>query len=574
MRDRSLRSTAPALRGGASRFAAARPWLFAAGLYAALELLLTWPLVPCLFTHLPLGDLEHATVPWFNLWTLEWNAQRFAHGLAGYWDAPIFHPARNAFAFSEPQALTAVPFALLRPLLGPAGAYNATLLLGLWLNALAGRRLLRLSGVSQHAATCGGALVLGLPFVFKELGVLQLTVLAPLLLVLAELVLLLRAPRPAAILRAALAYAAVLWTCTYYALLLVLLLVPAGVLLLARRASRRRLLHARGGRSLALAALLLVLAAAPLLLVQRAALASFERSPDVIRRGSASGWAYGRLPAGSASARVLPALAARPGKRSLYPGATLIALAFAGLYADRRGPRRRLVGCVFAALVLALLVSFGTRLSLLGLQPYALLQHSLPGFEQLRSPYRMAVLVQLQMVVLAGFGLDALGRRLRASSHHARWAALAPALLVALALLETAPWGVGVRRFPEEALREPWVAWLAAHPGGPVAMVPPSQSGKARDYEPTALAMLQGLRHGHPLVNGYSGFFPRKARRLAFHLAGFPKRDHVRALRRAGVTYAVVDLAWLARQPHDPAALTALRRVFADRTRAIYVLGE
>ena len=551
----------------------AGPWLIAALLYAALALLITWPLAACLGTHLPVGELDHATVPWFNLWTLEWNADRFAHGLQGYWDAPIFYPARRAFALSEPQTLTAVPFALLRPWFGSVVAYNATLLIALWSNALAGRRLLRVAGVSEGGATWGGALMLGLPFALKELGVIQLTVIAPALLVLAEIAVLLRAPRPGALVRAALAYAAVLWTCVYYALLLALLLLPAGGLVLARRVVRRRLFGAAGLRRALLALLLVAGAAAPLVIVQRAALERFEREPDVIRRGSASGWAYGRLPASSASARALPALAASPGKRSLYPGALLIALALAGLHDTRRGSRRRIAGYALGALLLALLVSFGTRLSLFGLQPYVWIQHAVPGFEQLRSPYRMAAFVQVLLVMLAGFGLDALARRLRDSRGHARWARLAPALLVALALFEVTPWGQRLRRFPEPALHEPWIAWLAQHPGGVVAMVPPAQSGKARDYEPTALAMLQGLRHGHRLVNGYSGFFPRRTRRLSFHLARFPQADHVRALREAGVAYAVVELAWLAQQRAAPNQLAALTRVFADRQRAIYALG-
>ena len=550
-----------------SPLASAQPWLLAGALYGALALLITWPLGACLTTHLPLGELQHATVPWFNLWTLEWNADRFAHGLVGYWDAPIFHPARNAFAFSEPQALTALPFSALRPWLGAIGAYNATLLLALLLNALSARRFLRLAGVSDAAATWAGVLALGLPFALKELGVLQLTVLAPSLLVLAELALLFRVPSGAAVVRAALAFAAVLWTCVYYALLLGLLLALAGVVLLARARSRRRLRRV-GWRGPLLALCLFAGLAAPLLLVQRSALAAFERSPDVIRRGSASGWAYARLPAGSASARLLPQLAAPPGKRSLYPGAVLVALAIAGFAADRRGPRRAFAGYAALALVVALLLSFGTRLSLGSWPPYALVQQLVPGFAQLRSPYRMAVFVQVLLVLFAGLGLSSLLRS------RARWSLAAPPVLVALALLEVVPWGARVRRFPEPAMAEPWIAWLAQQPAGAVAMVPPALSGKAIDYEPTVLGMLQGLRHRHPLVNGYSGFFPRRADRIAHHLRRFPRAGNVRALRRAGVAYAVVDLGWLARQRYSTADLAALRRVFAGDRRAVYALGH
>jgi hypothetical protein len=551
-----------------------QPWLCALCVYALSLLLISWPLVPCLATHLPLGSLHDATVPWFNLWTLEWNADRFAHGLRGYWDAPIFYPARNAFALSEPQTLTALPFALVQRVAGSIAGYNATLLLLLLLNALAMRRLLRLAGIGNTAATCGGLLALGLPFVWKELGVLQLTALAPSLLALAEIALAFRVPTAAGIVRLALACAAALWTCVYHALFLSLLLLLAGAWLLVRTRTRRRL-GLRAWRAWLVAFLLLLAAAAPLFFVQRAALSEFSRNPDAIRHGSASAMAYLRLPADSASARLLPELAGSAHKRSLYPGLVLFALACVGFAAERLGRRRAFVSYCAAACGLALLVSFGTRLSLFGMEPYALtLQRLMPGFAQLRSPYRMGAFVQLLLVVLASFGLEGVTAwaQTRARVHQRRFAWLLGPLLVALALLETVPWGVRVRRFPEGALREPWIAWLAEHPGGAAAMVPPAVSGKVADFEPIALAMLQALRHGHALVNGYSGFFPRSADRIAVQLAHFPRAGALRMLQRVGVRYAVVDDAWLARQHYDPLENARLQRVFTSPQRSIYAL--
>jgi len=61
-------------------------------LFGALAVVWTWPLALHATTHLPLGTESSATVPLFNLWTLRWNADRLAHGYAGYWDAPIFFP--------------------------------------------------------------------------------------------------------------------------------------------------------------------------------------------------------------------------------------------------------------------------------------------------------------------------------------------------------------------------------------------------------------------------------------------------------------------------------------------------
>ncbi|HEX2675670.1 MAG TPA: hypothetical protein VHM19_03505, partial [Polyangiales bacterium] len=209
----------------------ARETLLCTCAYALLALLVTWPLAPRLATHLPVGQLHEATVPYFNLWTLQWNADRIAHGYAGYWDAPIFYPAHGTFALSEPMTLPGLVYAPLGWAFGALTAYGLLLLLSLMANAFAMRRLLACAGVAPLVATCGGALALGLPFVHKELGVLQLSLLAPPLCALAELRLAFRSPSRAVLIRLALAIAATLWSCVYYALLLAPLLLVAAVFL-------------------------------------------------------------------------------------------------------------------------------------------------------------------------------------------------------------------------------------------------------------------------------------------------------------------------------------------------------
>jgi hypothetical protein len=99
---------------------------------------------------------------------------------------------------------------------------------------------------------------------------------------------------------------------------------------------------------------------------------------------------------------------------------------------------------------------------------------------------------------------------------------------------------------PVEPAVTEWVSWLAARPDGrPVAMVPFPSSGKVEAYEPTVEAMLAGLDHGHPLVNGYSGLFPPSYDSLEAAMQGFPSQDAVDALVAAGTGYVVVDRAWL-----------------------------
>jgi hypothetical protein len=179
------------------------------------------------------------------------------------------------------------------------------------------------------------------------------------------------------------------------------------------------------------------------------------------------------------------------------------------------------------------------------------------------------------MLVFAGLGLDALSQL---SWHNvgARFAPWGLPLLAVLALCETVPFGLALRAFPATALHEPWVEWLARHPGGALTTIPPAHGGKARDYEATNVAMLQSLRHGHPLTDGYSGFFPRSSDRLAALAARFPSPGSVRALTAAGARYVVVDNAWLAHQSPERIRDTwwkATRLVYRSPSRNIYQLS-
>jgi hypothetical protein len=602
-----------------------KSWLGPLALYVVAAIAGTWPLVLQISTHLPLGSLGSATVPLFNVWTLEWNAAALVRGYQGYWDAPIFHPTPGTFALSEAQAFTGLEFAGLARWFGSVIAYNLVLLSTLVFNGLAARRLLHVLGASEFAAAATGLLAVGFAFAWKELGVLQLTVLWPIWLAISELAILAGArgvlEKPvragetnasaAALVRLALCYAVLVWTCTYYALFLAVFLVPAVALFVRREFFRPPV------RGAVLFSLLLLLAAGAPLLAQQRVVAGFSRSPKTVHDGGATGRAYSRLPRGAVGGHVVPLLAAKPEKRSLYPGTLLLVFAAIGVWslrpqrvharvegptalgAPRAGPSssfwfgarerahsfwtntreharqfwvRPAPGSRFFAwcavsLVLALVLSFGSRWSIGSVHPYEwIVERHWPGFANVRSPYRFAAFTQVLALVFAGIGLDAVGR--------ARWIRLPTArraLLMAaasLAFLEVMPLGARLSRFPAEALAEPWIEYLAQHPGGAVAMIPPALSGKAEAFEPTTVAMLQAFRHGHPLLNGYSGFFPPISDAYIDALKQFPNVRSKRLLARVPVRYAVVDKTWLG--PRSDDALAPLTRVFDSPTRAIY----
>jgi hypothetical protein len=569
----------------------ARPWLAAGAAYVVAAVLATWPLAAHLSSHLPLGSLENATVPFFNLWTFEWNAQALARGYRGYWDAPIFYPTQGTFALSEAQALTGLVFAALTAAVSGVTAYNLLLLATLVLNGLAARLLVRVLGASDGVATATGFLALGASFVWKELGVIQLTMLWPVWLAFSEVASLAGARgalasgahcettvcpphgSAAALARLSLWCAILLWTCTYYALFV------AVFLLLAIAMFVRREFFAPPMRRAGLFAALLLLAAAYPLLAQQQVVATYTRSTKTIHDGGATARAYTRYPTGALAGRLVPRLAAPPNKRALNPGLLLVLLAAAGVWSQlvRQGlasklrARRFFVWCG-VCLVTALVLSFGARWAIAGVRPYELVvERYVPGFGNARSPYRFAAFVQIFLILFAGAGLEVL-RCVTFARRPSRARDLLLMAAVALAFLEVLPLGARLERFPVEALHADWIEFLSENPGGAVAMVPPALSGNAKAFEPTTLAMLQGLRHGHPLLNGYSGFFPAAADAVVDALKKFPDVRSKRLLARVPVRFVVVEKAWLGPRTDD--ALSPLTRVFDSSTHAIYVVPE
>ncbi len=458
---------------------------------------------------LPLGTEATATVPQFNLWTLEWTAQRLPHGLSGWWDAPIFWPQRGAFAFSEPQPLTGLAFALARPLLGSVAAYSWLLILTIALNGLAGAALARRLGAGAVPAFLAGVLAQTLPFVFAEFGVLQLVAVWPLLAATACLVAWLAEPRLRQAALLGLALAAAVGTCGYYALLFTLCLAVAAPVAIDRTWARDWRARVSG---IALAAGVMLAIAGPFALGQHHRLSGRRWLDETILGGSATwqDWA----PAGP-----------------YWPGAALLALGTAGLAIGWRRRAARVLATIGLA---AFVFSLGSELSVLGLRPWVFLTDHVDAFARLRSPFRAAAVTQLMLVGLSAVALHWLWTR-RAVPVRA-----AAPLLVVAALL-TSGFGPGhLASGPPKP--GAWATWLIAHPDGqPVAFMPFAPTGAVADFQPTTTRMLQSIDTGHPMVNGYSGFFPADHRELAQALATFPDNRSVAELQARRVRYVVVD---------------------------------
>jgi hypothetical protein len=500
-------------------------------------LVFTSPLARHLSTHLPLGTETAATVPLLNLWTLIWNAQSLIHGYAGYWNAPIFYPETGAFALSDPQPLTGLLFAFLYLLFtNPVIAYNLVFLFFLTLNGVAGASWVEaFSPGKKGAAILTGLLAQSLPFVTREWGVLQLTAIFPIFFALEALIRFGKTPSSRAALTLGWWTAATFLTSSYYGLFLGVFLLLGGIIFMRREHLRPRALLNLVVSVLLAGALLL-----PVLSAHVQWTREYSRSENTIKDNSAQWVDYFRLDSKMWGKSTIPWLRTQGGSgQRLYPGTSLLVLAAVGMIFGWRKHPRIVISCLAGAAV-AFGISLGLNLDIKGWQPYSLLRNYIPGFAQLRSPFRMGVFVQIFLVGLAGLGMSRLLQRSRST--------IFQGIVILLGLASLAE----IAAFPARLWMEPslvtppkWVEWLAAQPDGAVAMIPFPSNGETQEFETTALAMVLSLEYQKPLVNGYSGFFPRSYREMRASMQHFPDEESLIRLGVAGARYLVVDPDWL-----------------------------
>jgi hypothetical protein len=498
-----------------------RPGLWLTGFYSLVALVLTWPTVLHLTGFIPLGSEHTTTVPLFNLWTLGWNVSRLQHGYQGYWEAPIFYPSPGAFAFSEPQPLTGL-LGWVFWFISPAAAYNLILIMFLVMNALVAYNLLRHRGLAATPALLGGLLTQSLPFLAHERGVLQLQALFGPLWALDGLWSLMERPSWLAGVQLGLGIAITFLTSEYYALFLGLMLVTAVPFLLPT--FRRRPTWVAIAAACVIAGLLILPVAIPQLAAIKAM--GFSRSLTTITNGSAELSEYLQVSPQLASSRWLPL--PDGGGQYLFPGSLIIVLAVMGIVVGvSRTEKQRWTGYLLAATAVAFLGSLGLNLHLGGWQPYLLLRDFLPGFADLRSPFRLAYWVQIYLALLGALGLDWLWSRRR----------LAGVALAGLTFLELMPLPVRLT-----AVQPPIDISNIISPA--IFLPFPSDRGTAA-YADTAAWMVATLDTPVILVNGYSGYFPQLQSQLRPLLANFPSSVGLVALRSVGVQTVIIRADWL-----------------------------
>ena len=562
--------------------------------FVVLALYSTWPLAAELRTALPLATETVATVPLLNLWTIWWNADRLSHRCSEYWDAPIFHPTPATFAFSEPQPVSMAVAPLVWLNATPVAAYNVYLLASLALNGCAGAWLVRQVTGSRWSGLAGGAMLLMLPFVHWQLGVLQLVPLWGVLWTVGALSRFGAEPRMTRALSLGWALGLTYLACAYHGLFLILVLLGSGPWLLGRN-----LWNWRTPLYLAPGALVCLALVYPVLSKQRQIIHKFEfeRTAEIITTLSAE--------AGDYSVTPWPQLLrgpdlADPERRPYWhlgPGSLKLLLAAVGIVIGLIDRRLRLWTAFAVTFTMAaVLMSMGLKLVIRGWIPYQVLIDWFPGMAQVRNVFRFALFAQLMVALLAAQGLAVLSpaawqgvrrwwrsRRNRsdAGSPSAAealpapgvgrgWkiAGVLPTLLVGgVAALEVRPPAQNLYRLPPPEENSGWISWLEhnTNPRAVIACVPFPAGATVDDYEETTLWMNWGALHHRRMVNGYSGFFPPPYMDLKPKMDNFPDLASLDELEELGVRYCVVR-----RKSVDGAVWRRILNLFPARLKPLY----
>jgi hypothetical protein len=573
--------------------------LLVVGLGATLATLLYLAATPARLAGALVPDLGD---PAFNLYVLRWVAHQATLGFPDLWNAPFYFPAHGTLALSDHLLSAGLLTALLQALgATPAFAYNLLLVGSFALGAVAMHTVARRSGFSPLASAFGAFVYSFSLFRWNELSHLQV-LLVPLYpwcfwnfdRLLAE-----RTPRRA--LWFLLAYLPQVAAGSYGAYLLHVGFL--GIVVARWRELRERPPSRREGLALGSAALVAGAAAAavfapylrlratlgvdtpiswlaPFRLTLRHLVAMGARVPyaDLVPQllRSDTGLWVGFVPAALAIFGALPALReararllALPRRRlvllvacAVTIGAAILAADFATVHFDfltpaGRRPALRVykIGGTLALTALALLVALWPRrdaggrrdpwltgialaagIAALAAHPlaYFLLREALPGFGSLRVAARFFLVVAPALSLLVAAGVDRLAAAFGEPLTRRR-VLVGAALLLAL---EAAPRGDFMvwQEIPAPDKPSRVDRAIAEIPGdGAIAEIP--FFGDWRE----AMRMYKGSFHWRPLVNGYSGYYPRGFLAIRQHLLAFPDRETAAWLSELGVSHLAID---------------------------------
>lgn len=521
--------------------------------YVGLSLVMLYPISNVLH----LGTASYAGDARLNIWTLAWANHVFEHPGLALFDANIFFPARETFAYSEHLVGIAVfSFPIYALTHNPTLAHNVVWFGAFVLNGVVAHVLVWRFARNHVAALVGGT---GFAFSFFNMlhghGHIQLvwSFWMPLSLIVIDA----WVRRPSWSLTAVLATTLVFQVlASWYMAVIGLLLAAAYVLFaVARSRPSRSRVGLLSGHALVIAVVVALWVVPfarhyvqfpPGPATEAATLSADLASYLVPPQGT---WLGARWPSW------LPGDPREPyGESALFAGYARLLLVAVGLmwvcWSGRLAPPTRSVkGAFLFACVLIVLggwLSLGPGRDGLGVPSLYDLFVRLPGMQLFRAPGRFALLVTLGMAMASAVGALAL---------IARWPRAGQFVVL---LLSVASLGESYFvRFPggrpqPEAVPNVYTLLHELGPGAVVSL--PFHLGttswwREADYQ------YYSTVHWRPIVNGYSRREPEGYFSAVRRIATFPDPESATALRDMGVNYVIV---------HAERFEDGARRVLAD----------
>jgi hypothetical protein len=489
--------------------------LMAAVFFIITTVIITWPLAGSLGSKVrDLGD------PLLNTWIIWWDVHALLTPGTSLFDAPMFHPSLLTIAYSEHMivtALTAMPLLLMG--MQPLTAYNLLFMLTFAASGFGAYLLGRYVTGSRAAGIIAGLAYAYSAFRFSHLGHLQILAahFIPFALLYLHKWLDSGSWRHAA-------YFGLFWllqilSCGYHALFVSLAI---GMFLLFYGYLHRLWKQRLRWLQMIVVALVITALVIPLFLPYLKVKKQFGFTRDLgeVIYYSADLKSYAAAPPENRIYGKITGQLGEPEKRN-FMGLTLSALAVLAIIAAARGMRgqgaslkdrvlqqRHLLFYLLLAL-LALWASLGPRFGL-----YYVFFKLVPGFDNLRVPSRLAVLVSLAWGALAAFG----AARILNSIKRPAISAVIMVILSGLILAEA--WQVPLG-YANVWQKTPKVyQWLAKQQDDVVSYEIPSFDQKT-DVARDARYLFWSIKHRKRMINGYSGYFPeyyRKLSKLAFEL--------------------------------------------------------
>ena len=488
----------------------------AAVVFTAVWLVVTWPQARVLATE----AYPHQDV-YFNMWRLEWIAHAVAHDPLHVLDGNMFYPETRTLTYSD-----AVPVegAIAAPLiwlhLPPVLVQNLMIFGAMIASACAMFALVRYLTSSAGAGLVAGVAFAFAPYRFDHVMHLELQWIMWSPLAFLYLHRTFETGRVRYGILTGVMVALQMLSSIYYGVYLATLLgAGAALLLLARRLERPRRTVGALVAGATLAAAVCGAYAVPYLKTRDHV---GERSVDQVTMFSArpsnyliatpENWLYGR----AFESRGRP-------ERRLFPGAVIALLAIVGLLLRPPAPRA-------IVYLLLLVLAFEMSLGFSG-HVYGWLYRYVPVYRGLRAVARLGAFTLLFVCVLGGYGFAALsygwGRRATVGLAACLAIALTAEYRVSLPLSSDAP-----------NTAPPIYRMLSRQPPGVVAEFPVPDPSGLPGLDPQYL--YGSTFHWFPLVNGYSGTYPRSYLARLERLETFPDRGSFRQLAADHVSYIIL----------------------------------